>query len=158
MACWTMKKTAYLCALATSCGQAALASAAGPANFIMQARIADRVIEGRPVSWDDDHMLLLGRDGALHEFHPADAEDAKKTGTRFVGYSPNEMRARLRADYDEQFDISVTEHFVVVHPSDSGEWANRLEGLYRSFIHYMSVRGFSPRHPSTPLTAVVFRD
>ena len=132
---------------------------AEPAPFMMRARVADRLIEGQPLVWNSQQMLLMGRDGALHEFDPADAKDAKKLGPSFVPYSSAEMVARLRDEFDRSFDVTATAHFVVVHPRGVWRaWPDRLESLYGSFIHYMSVRGFKLREPATPLVAVVFRN
>ncbi len=141
---------AFLCAVA--------APAAGePAPFMMQTRLGDRVVEGQPLVWSKSQVLLLGRDGALYDFDPADAKDSKKTGKSYVGYAPAEIQALLRAEFGRRVDLSTTAHFVVVHPRGQGrQWADHLETLYRGFTHYMSVRGFPTREPATPLVAVVF--
>jgi hypothetical protein len=130
---------------------------AEPAPFMMQATVAGRLVEGQPLAWTDRQMLLLGRDGVLHDFDPTAAVDAKKVGGAFVGYSIEEMQARLRAEFDRNCDIISTAHFVVVHPRGAAkDWADRLESLYRSFTHYVSIRGFQPTAPAVPLVAVVF--
>jgi hypothetical protein len=133
---------------------------AEPAPFMMRAVVDGRTIEGQPLKWNPRQMLLLGRDGALHEFDPADAKDAKKLSGKFVGYSSAEMVAQLRAEFDRSnFEVTPTAHFVVVHPRGQwSSWADRLEMLYGSFTHYMSVRGFKLREPAVPLVAVVFRN
>lgn len=145
--------------LAASLALAPESWAAGPANFMIRAQVKGNVIEGRPLSWSDQSMLLLARDGVLHQFDPSEAKNAKKTSTTFVAYSSNEIQARLRAEFDARFRVTTTPHFVVAHPSGVGRaWADRLESLYRSFSRYVSVRGFAYRAPAIPLTAVVFRD
>ncbi len=126
---------------------------------MMRAVVSGRLLEGQPLVWNSQQMMLLGRDGALHEFDPADAKDARKLGGGFVGYSSEEMVARLRAEFDRNFDVTPTAHFVVVHPRGPWRsWPERLEMLYGSFTHYMSVRGFQVRSPVTPLVAVVYRN
>ena len=70
-----------------------------------------------------------------------------------------EMRDRLRAEFAKSFDITYSQHFVVAHPKGEWSvWADRLEALYRSFSHYMSVRGFNLDEPPVPLVAIVFRN
>jgi hypothetical protein len=134
-------------------------AAAEPAPFMMRATISGRAVEGQPLAWNDSQMLLLGRDGALYNFHPDDARDARRLGPRYEAYASEEMQALLRAEFDRGFEISTTAHFIVVHPRGQWrEWAERLESLYRSFTHYMSVRGFRLGTPQGPLTAVVFRN
>jgi hypothetical protein len=126
---------------------------------MMRAVVAGRTIEGQPLIWNQQNMLLMGRDGVLHEFAPVDAKDAVKFGRGFVGYTSAEMTALLRGEFDRSFDVATTPHFVVVHPRGAWrEWAERLESLYGSFMHYMSVRGFKVTQPATPLVAVVFRN
>ena len=69
------------------------------------------------------------------------------------------MKALLREEFDNRFSISTTQHFVVVHPRGQwSAWSDRLESLYRSFTHYMQVRGFRLSRPKYPLVAVVFRN
>lgn len=149
-------------ALAGLCGGFLVWSAATlraePAPFMMQAMVANRPIDGQPLLWDDQQMLLMGRDGALYDFKPSDAKNAKRYGKGFVGYSTQELQAKLRDEFDRSFEISATPHFVVVHPHGQWrEWGDRLEALYRSFTHYMNVRGMRMNEPATPLVAVVFR-
>ena len=132
---------------------------AEPASFMMRAVVDGKTIEGQPLIWSAQQMLLLGRDGGLQEFDPADAKNAKKFGRGFVPYTSAEMVAHLRAEFDTNFDITTTQHFVVVHPRGHWRsWAERLEMLYGSFTHYMGVRGFKLREPAVPLVAIVFRN
>lgn len=137
----------------------AVATAKGPAPFMMRTTVAGQLIEGQPLEWTDRQMLLLGRDGRLHDFDPRQAENSKKIATSFRSYNTGEMKALLRREFDNRFSISTTQHFVVVHPKGQwGAWSERLESLYRSFTHYMQVRGFRMSRPKYPLVAVVFRN
>src|SRR5262245_24591937 len=72
------------------------------AEFMFRASVDGRVLEGKPLSWDADHMLLLARDGQLHQFTPKLAQGAVKTSPQFVGYSPVEMKARLEQEFDNR--------------------------------------------------------
>ena len=138
---------------------AELVSAQGPANFMMATHIDGKRLEGRPLVWDKRQMLMLGRDGELYDFAPDEAENSRRIGKGFRGYSISEMRQKVRQEFDRSFAISTTNHFVVVHPRGEWRaWSERLESLYRSFVHYMSVRGFEIRQPSVALVAVVFRN
>ena len=133
--------------------------AGGPAKFMMSTEVAGREVEGQPLQWSDKQMLLLNRDGSLEEFHPQRARNSRKTSASFRSYSIREMKSRLLEEFDNTFEVSSTVHFVVVHPrGEWSAWAERLESLYRSFTHYMRVRGFSIQQPQVPLVAVVFRN
>ena len=146
-------------AAATLGAAAGVVRADGPANFMMRATVKGQVLEGQPLSWTKSKMWLLGRDGALYEFNPGDAKKAKKIAARYAGYTSSEMKSLLLQEFDRTYTATTTQHFVVLHPRGEWQaWADRLEGLYRSFTHYMSVRGFRPSDPPTPLPAVVFRN
>lgn len=124
---------------------------------MMLTQVKGEQIEGQPLLWDDGRMVLLARDGQLHEFHPQAAQKSRKTGAGFRAYSADEMRSRLQKEFGESFVVTNTQHFVVVHPrGEWSAWAERLESLYRSFTHSMQVRGFKIREPRVPLVAIVF--
>jgi len=131
----------------------------GPAKFMLATEVDGQELEGQPLAWDQRQMFMLGRDGELYDFAPKHAENSRKTGRGFRGYSISEMRQRVREQFDRSFEISTTNHFVVVHPrGEWSAWSERLESLYRSFIHYMNVRGFNIQSPAVPLVAIVFRN
>jgi hypothetical protein len=140
----------------------ALSMPFGPApaaEFMFRARVEGKMVEGKPLSWSAEQVLLLGRDGRLHEFNPKLAKEAQKTSPRFFGYSAAEMKAVLQQEFDKRFDISTTRHYLVVHPrGERDQWAGRFEDLYKRFEHYFRVRGFTLKEPPYPMVAVVFRD
>jgi hypothetical protein len=144
----------FVAAMVTAC-----AAPAGGAEFMFRARVDGRMLEGKPLSWTSGQMLLLGRDGRLHEFNPTTAKEAQKTSPRFFGYSASEMKTVLQQEFGRESDVSTTRHYLVVHPrGERDQWANRFEDLYNRFEHYFRVRGFSLEEPPYPLVAVVFRD
>jgi hypothetical protein len=129
------------------------------AEFMFRARVNGQMVEGKPLTWSSEQMLLLGRDGRLHEFNPKLAKDGKKTSPRFFGYSPAEMKMALQKEFDKRFDITTTRHYLVVHPhGERDQWADRFEDLYKRFERYFRVRGFKLKEPDYPLVAIVFRD
>lgn len=125
-------------------------------NGILRIEVSGKQLEGRPLHWTREQALLLGRDGHLWSFDPRNGTGLKRTSTTFQGYSPADMRGRLLAEFGRQFEVTGTGHFLVVHPAGQRDvWADRFEELYRSFIHYFSVRGFRPKAPQYPLVAIV---
>lgn len=132
-------------------------SSSEAADFMFRALVGGEVLEGRPLDWTDSRMTLLARDGRLHEFAPSRAREARKTSPSFRGYSSEEMRQRLYEEFGSRFDFSSTQHYLVAHPrGERGVWADRFEDLYRSFVRYFRVRGFSAKEPPYPMVAVVF--
>jgi hypothetical protein len=129
------------------------------AEFMFRARVDGQMLEGKPLTWNSQQMLLLGRDGRLHDFNPKLAKEAVKTAPSFVPYSAAEMRTMLQHEFDGRFEVSTTRHYLVVHPrGERDEWADRFEDLYNRFGHYFRVRGFALQEPQYPMVAVVFRD
>jgi hypothetical protein len=127
------------------------------ADFMFQADFAGKLIEGQPLFWTDTQMLLLARDGALHQVDPRDAKQARRTGPRFQGHTPSEMRNMLYAEFGDAMTVTSTGHYLVVHRrGESDSWAQRFEELYRAFHTYFRIRGFSLQRPKYPLVAVIF--
>ena len=127
------------------------------ADFMFRAVVQGKTLEGKPLSWTDQSMTLLARDGQLHEFVPSEAKKAKKTSPTFKGYSSEEMRQKLYEEFGNRFDFASTNHYLVAHPRGERDvWAPRFEDLYRTFVNYFRVRGFSPTEPDYPMVAVVF--
>jgi hypothetical protein len=136
--------------------QAALASAA---EFMFRGTVDGETFEGKPLAWTDNVMYLLGRDGRKHTFDPQQVKDAERTSPEFYGYSVPEMKRELYKEFGDSLDITATQHYIVVHPREGGgDWANRFEALYRSFLAYFRVRGFQPEEPKFPLVAIVHRN
>jgi hypothetical protein len=123
----------------------------------VQLQLDGTLVEGAPVAWSDDRVLLLSRNGFLWKFAPRHARDYRLISHQFRPYSQSEMRGQLLREYRDRSDVSGTGNYLVVHPAgERDRWAQRFEELFRSFVHYFSVRGMSPAAPEFPLVAVVF--
>ena len=132
---------------------------AAAADFMFRANVEGKTLEGQPLHWSATQMLLLGRDGQLHEFNPKLARDAVKTGGRFAPYTASDMKMALEHEFGNKFEVSSIRHYLVVHPRGERDlWAGRFEDLYKRFEHYFGVRGFDLKEPQFPLVAVVFRN
>lgn len=145
-------------ALSTVFASPAHSAPGAEANFMIRARVGEEMVEGRPLTWSEEFVYLLSRDGQLVTFEPEEASDYEKTAPRFTGYSTAKMRSSLYKEFGQDYEVSGTRHYLVVHPKGQKNlWAERFESLYRSFVHYFLVRGFQPREPEFPLVAIVFR-
>ena len=133
-------------------------AAAVAAEFMFRADVDGQTIEGKPLSWDATHMQLLARDGRLYEFNPKLAQNAAKTGPQFVGYSIPEMKRLLTGEFGKRFEVTTTQHYVVVHAGGDSQWPGRFEDLYNRFGHYFRIRGFELQTPPYPLAAIVYRN
>jgi len=116
-------------------------------------------VEGMPLVWSERQVELLARDGRLWSFAPDEAKQARQISPSFRGYSAAQLRSRLSRELGKSFEISGTGHYLVAHaPGQKDYWSRRFEDLYRSFVHYFSVRGFNLTDPEFPLVAIVFRN
>jgi len=123
----------------------------------VQLQLDGTLVEGTPVAWSDNRVLLLSRNGFLWQFAPQQAQDYRLISQHFRPYSQSEMRGQLLREYGDRFDVSGTGNYLVVHPAgERDRWAERFETLFRSFVHYFSVRGMRPAAPEFPLVGVVF--
>ncbi|MEQ8790535.1 MAG: DUF1570 domain-containing protein [Pirellulaceae bacterium] len=127
------------------------------ADFMVQLDLDGRTIEGSPITWNSGTVAFLRRDGEVLTFAPEQAQNFRQTAPQFRGYSPAEMRAQLLHEFGREFDVSGTGQYLVVHPKGKRDlWAGRFEELYRSFVHYFTVRGVATDSPQFPLVAIVF--
>ncbi|MBN2579904.1 MAG: DUF1570 domain-containing protein [Pirellulales bacterium] len=134
-------------------------SAAPTDRAMVELTLDGRKIEGTPLVWNEEIVHLLGRDGRLWEFPPEAGKDYRKTADRFYAYSPSEFRGTLLQELGDDYEVSGTDHYLIAHPRGQRDrWADRFEQLYRAFVHYFSVRGFSPDRPPFPLVGVVCKD
>ena len=131
---------------------------AGEPKGTLDVNLRGKHIEGLPLLWSQDHVLLA-RDGRVWNFKPEEIDDVRQTSSAFHGFSAAEVRARLAAELGKSFEISGTGHYLVAHvPGQRDYWSKRFEDLYRSFVHYFRVRGFKLDEPAFPLVAIVFRN
>lgn len=115
--------------------------------------------EGSVVRWNHDEVNLLGRDGRLWRIDPNQVTAFQETSLEFQPYSPSEVRAALLRELGNDYEVNGTGHYWVAHPrGQRDKWADRFEQLYRSFVHYFSVRGFAPSQPKLPLMGIVCRN
>jgi hypothetical protein len=114
-------------------------------------------LEGMPVEWSEKRVYLLARDGRLWDFTPEEAKNFARLSDTFRSMSASEMRSVLERELGGKLEITSTGHYLVAHPKGLGsQWADRFESLYRSFVHYFSVRGFRLSEPKFPMVAIVW--
>jgi hypothetical protein len=134
-------------------------SAAQPPGVMIKLKLDGQWIEGQPLDWSKDRVDLLGCDGQLWQLDQGRATDFSKTADRFQPVAPSQLRATLLRELGGNFEVSGTSHYMVAHKAGQRDkWAPRFEELYRSFVHYFSVRGFKPRKPAFPLVGIVCRN
>ena len=134
-------------------------SAAPTLDAMIELSFQGRKIEGEPISWNENAIHVLARDGRLWKIDPAEVKDYKQMADQFRANSISEIRAMLLGELGKDYEVSGTSHYLVAHPKgQSDKWAERFEELYRSFVSYFSLRGFRCSPPPFPLIGIVCRD
>lgn len=128
-----------------------------PAQQAFKLQLGGRWVEGTPLVATEKQVFLLGRDGKMWEFAPAEAQSYSKSSGSFYAYSQAEMRGQLMREFGSRNEVSGNGHYLVVHPAGQKDlWAPRFEELYRSFVHYFNTRAFRPSEPRFPMVAIVY--
>ena len=113
---------------------------------------------GRPLAWDGQEMVVLRRDGRMAILPVASDRDYQVIDTDFRPFSVEDLRQQLKREFGGKYQISVTRHFIVVHPHGHHQvWAQPFENLYTRFRHYFSSRQFNLQTPEFPMIAVVLK-
>jgi hypothetical protein len=135
---------------------ATVSRAADRNAYTLRVEFEGREVEGLPLAWSTQNVVLLERDGRLLDVDPRRVGKFQKVNGSFQTLTPAAMQSRLREEFGKGFEVVARGPYLVVHPrGQGGHWSRRFEELYRSFIHYFSVRGFTLEEPQFPLVAVV---
>ena len=135
----------------------ALVAAGPPPRFMFELTVHGKYVEGAPLTWNDQKVSLLSRDGQLWEFAPDDAVNYRKTASYFAPYSSRDMQERLEGEFGRRMDVTSTGHYLVAHPAgQAAVWAQRFEQMYGEFVHNFGVRGISTQQPEVQLVAIVW--
>jgi Protein of unknown function (DUF1570) len=139
----------YLCSVAVAADRSA--------RFMIEATVAGRRIEGVPLTWSEDRVWLLGRDGRVWDFPPQEATQFRKTAQHFAPYSEREIAAALHAELGLRFEAAATQHYLICYPPGLAEdWGERFEQMFREFEIYFTSRGLKLHRPEVPMVAIVF--
>ena len=114
---------------------------------------------GRPLFQSSNQTILLARDGRVRRLPGSNRASVETISNEFVSYNHAELDKRLRKEFGPTFEVTFTQHYVVVHPQGQKQlWASRFEDLFVNFKHYFTVRGLSPNEPEFRLIALVFHN
>ncbi len=117
-----------------------------------------KTVLGRPLVMSKNEIIMLRRDGRMVDFGTGEIQSAEKVSNSFAPYTSLAIQEHLQKLFGDQYDVSRTAHYVVVHPRGMRQqWAEPFEALYNRFLHYFSVRGYTLRNPEFPLVVVVFK-
>jgi transposase len=103
-------------------------------------------------------LIMTRRNGRIALIDPDDIEERKKVEAGFTPKTPHQLRAELQKEFGSKYEVSLTRHFVIVHPpGDYQKWAMPFEELYERFKNQLRSRGKIIDEPEFPLVAIVLR-
>src|SRR5688500_7033520 len=108
-------------------------AAAERTRSMLKLELDGKPLEGLPLAWSNENVILLDRVGKLWEFDPNTVSKFQATPLPFSSHSLSLMQTRLRDEFGPNFEVVSTGHYLVVHPRGHGaHWSRRFEELYRS--------------------------
>ncbi len=151
---WPVYTLRSCLALLIICAGAELAAQQRPQHVLVHRQ--DKTYRGQTLAMDADTLILLRNDGRLTQLSRKQISKVENLDQSFRPAKADELRRSLQQEFGNRYQVSMTAHFVVVHPpGDHQRWATPFETLYQRFRNYFSSRGWNPDEPDFPLVAVV---
>ena len=147
-----------LCVLVRS-ADPAVGQSAPPKVVTVKVQRDGKTFYGKPLATDGTQLAIVRWDGRLTVF-PFNDPGVKVTNYRngFEPYSPDELQERLGKYFGNRYEISKTEHFVVIHPKGgTAFWAEPFQKHYEQLKDYFTTNGFKMTEPEFPMVAIVLR-
>lgn len=130
-----------------------------PQSVTVKVKQKGKTFYGKPLVTDGKNIAVVRWDGRLTTFPINDPKiKVTKYSNGFEPYSTAELKQRLKKYFGNRYDISTTEHFVVIHPKGGTEfWAKPFERHFQRLNDYFRSHGFETTEPEFPLVAIVLR-
>lgn len=111
---------------------------------------------GALLAEDADNYVLLQRDGRMKVVSRSGSSRPTPLLDSFSPFSAQTMQESLRAEFGKEYEVSQTEHYLVVHPvGKARQCAQPFEEQYINARQYFEIRGVPTSNPDFPLVAVV---
>ncbi|MCA9212177.1 MAG: DUF1570 domain-containing protein [Planctomycetales bacterium] len=124
----------------------------------IHVKVDGETIIGKPVLWNDHMVTVMQRDGAISEFSPLQAKDYKLLAKDFNLFSRADLYLQLKQEF-QGYEVSASYQYLIVHPKGQQQlWSKRFEEIYRSVLHYFSVRNIDTQPSPLPFIAIVFNN
>lgn len=111
---------------------------------------------GALLAEDSENFVLLQRDGRMKIVPRSGSSQPKLIKDNFAPVSAQTMQDALRNEFGKEYEVTQTEHYLVVHPiGKSQQCAQPFEEQFINARQYFEIRGVPTREPEFPLVAVV---
>lgn len=105
-----------------------------------------------------ERLIMTRRNGRIAFIDLEDIDKRKMVENGFSPQTSHQLRVKLQKEFGSKYEVSLTKHFVVVHPpGDYQKWAVPFEELYERFKNYFRSRGMILDEPEFPMVAIVLR-
>lgn len=123
----------------------------------VKVRINGKTVLGRPIEYNNQYLIMLRRDGRMLQYQTSEIDDVTKVGNHFTPHSPLKLQEHYRKLFGNQYEVTRTRHYVVVHPKGlRKQWAEPFDRLHNRFSSYFGRRGYDLKEPEFPMVVVVF--
>lgn len=114
-------------------------------------------ITGTPLVWDDQKIFLLSAYGKFEQIAFKDVKGFKKKSDMKVVFSKSSFEKKLKAEFGDRYQVSITQDYLVVHPvGQSDYWPKKIQETYHSFRAYFDSRQIPIAKKTYPFVAIVF--
>lgn len=111
---------------------------------------------GALLAEDSENYILLQRDGRMKVVPRSGSSRPKPLLDSFAPLTSQTMQESLRAEFGKEYEVTQTEHYLVVHPiGKAKQCAQPFEEQYLNARRYFEIRGVPTRNPDFPLVAIV---
>ena len=127
-------------------------------RYTARAQVGARTEIGWPIIQDSKTLVMLRRDGSIKYLPIAKIKKIEKISDQFAGYPAEKFVRRLAEIHGNAYQVTATQHFVIVHPKGQGKrWVQLFEQTYTQFFGYFATLGIKLNQPEFPLIAIVFK-
>jgi len=79
-------------------------------------------------------LIITRRNGRIARIDKSDIDEQKRVEEGFSAKTHHQLRVKLQKEFGSKYEVSLTRHFVVVHPpGDYQKWAMPFEELFERF-------------------------
>lgn len=154
-----LPRSVLIFAMLIACGLSQCQVAgAGDRDPLMMMNLEGAAVRGMSLLWTPERAVVLQRDGRLFDFDPADATQVQPIEGSFQPATQAELRGTLYREFGNEYQITATSNYLVVHPTHGNHWPEQLEQLHRTFLQHCGTRNLPLRKARFPMVAIVFPD
>lgn len=125
-------------------------------RYTVKLTSGDNVYVGHPIVHNSRETVLMRRNGRIKLFKASEVDRIERVSSSFKPKTARQLRVELQKEFGSKYEVSVTPHYVVVHPPGAyKKWALPFEQFYIRFRQSMTARGMSLQQAEFPMISIV---